>query len=1195
MYCQSCGSDNPEGVKFCIECAAPLKNRCPNCGFENLPRAKFCGECAFPLVPQPPVSGSKLQVSSSQPPTSNTQSPITYTPPHLAERIRAEQAVMEARGTPDGERKTITALFADIKGSMDMIEDLDPEEARSLFDPALNLMMEAVHRYEGYVAQSTGDGIFAFFGAPLAHEDHPQRALYAALRMQEEMKKYADKLRLEGKAPIQIRVGVNTGEMVLRSIRKDDLHADYTPIGHSTSLASRMEGLATPGSIVVSEHTYKLTEGYFEFKSLGVARVKGVSEPVHIYEVLGAGPSCTRLQVSAKRGLVQFVGRQNEMAQLRRALELAKESRGQIVAAMGEPGVGKSRLFHEFKLISQTDCLVLETFSVSHGKAYPYLPLIDLLKNYFQITLQDDERKRREKVTGKVLTLDRSLEDTLPYLFILLSVSESTSSLAQMDPQIHKRRTFDAIKRLLVRESLNQPLILIFEDLHWLDAETQAFLVLLGESLATTKILLLVNYRPEYRHEWGNKSFYTQLRLDALGQDDAQALLTTLLGDSPDLQPLKQFIRQKTEGNPFFMEEIVQALQEQEMLPDPRRVGTAHLNVGAYGFGLVPSTGPTLRPTDLHLPATVQAVLASRIDRLPPEEKEFLQTLSVIGKEFPFGLLKQVVNKSEDELQRLLSHLQAAEFIYEQPAFPEVEYTFKHALTQEVAYNSLLMERRKILHERTAQAIEALFHSRLDDHYGALAHHYSRSGNTLKAVEYLSLAGQQAVQRSAYTEAISHLSNASESLKTLLDTPERAQREITLQTTLALALMATQGQAAPEVERAYTRARELCQQLGQTPQLFPTLSGLCGFYLVRGELPTTRELGERLLSLAQCEQDPALLLRAHGVLGFTLYYLGEFASAREHSEQAIALYDSQQHYFSAFNPGVVALSCAALALWHLGYPDQALKRSQEALTLAQELSHPFSLVYALGYAARFHQLRQEGQAVKERIEAALTLATEQGFPSLIVFVTSLKGWVLAEQGRVEEGITQMRQSIAARQAARAGLDRPYSLALLAEAYGKGGQAEEGLTALAEALAQVDKNGERYYEAELYRLKGQLTLQQFQVSGSKFQAQSSPASGVRRPVSEAEECFNKAVEIARKQQAKSLELRAVMSLSRLWQQQGKTAEARQMLAEIYNWFTEGFDTADLKEAKVLLEELEGRTTMASGKKRKSTEKQSRRKK
>ncbi len=495
MHCQSCGSDNPEGVKFCIECAAPFKSCCPNCGFENLPRAKFCGECAFPLAtqPRPSVSSFKFQVSSSQPLIPSPQPPSSYTPKHLAERILAEQAVMEARGATDGERKTITALFADIKGSMDLIEPLDPEEARSIIDPALQLMMDAVHRYE-------------------------------------------------------------------------------------------------------------------------------------------------------------------------------------------------------FKLLSQTGCLLLETFSVSHGKAYPYLPLIDLLKNYFQITLQDDERKRREKVTGKVLTLDRSLEDTLPYLFTLLDVSESTSSLAQMDPQIRKRRTFDAIKRLLVRESLNQPLILIFEDLHWLDAETQAFLVLLGESMATARILLLVNYRPEYRHEWDNKSFYTQLRLDALGQDDAQALLTALLGDSADLQPLKQFIRQKTEGNPFFMEEIVQALREQEMLPDPRRVGTAHLNVGTHGFGLAPSTGHAPRPTDLHIPPTVQAVLASRIDRLPAEAKDLLQTLSVIGKEFSFSLLEQVVSKPEDELQRLLSHLQGREFIYEQPAFPEVEYTFKHALTQEVAYGSMLTE-----------------------------------------------------------------------------------------------------------------------------------------------------------------------------------------------------------------------------------------------------------------------------------------------------------------------------------------------------------------------------------------------------------------------------------------------------------------------------------------------------------------------
>src|SRR5262249_23084887 len=372
-------------------------------------------------------------------------------------------------------------------------------------------------------------GIFAFFGAPLAHEDHPQRAVYAALRMQEAARRYDEQLRREKGLTLHIRVGLNTGEVVVRSIRKDDLHTDYVPIGHSTGLAARMESLAAPGTIVVSEQTHKLTEGYFEFKPLGATQVKGVSEPLKFHEVLGVGPLRTRLQVAARRGLTRFVGRQSEMEQMQRALELAKGGHGQIVGVMGEPGVGKSRLFHEFvgaygrtPLPSQIGCLVLETFSVSHGKAYAYLPLIDLLKNYFQLTLQDDERKRREKITGKVLTLDRSLEDTLSYIFFLLGIAEPTSSLAQMDPEIRKRRTFEAIKRLLVRESLNQPLILIFEDLHWLDNETQAFLTLLSESLATARMLLLVNYRPEYHHEWGSKTFYSQLRLDPLGKAEAE-------------------------------------------------------------------------------------------------------------------------------------------------------------------------------------------------------------------------------------------------------------------------------------------------------------------------------------------------------------------------------------------------------------------------------------------------------------------------------------------------------------------------------------------------------------------------------------------------------------------------------------------------------------------------------------------------
>ncbi|HEV8715258.1 MAG TPA: adenylate/guanylate cyclase domain-containing protein [Candidatus Binatia bacterium] len=1091
-------------------------------------------------------------------------------PRHLAERIRAEQAALEARGNADGERKTITALFADLKGSTALIEGLDPEEARSIIDPALQLMMDAVHSYEGYVAQALGDGIFALFGAPLAHEDHPQRALYAALRMQEEMRRYSDQVRLKGGVPLYLRVGVNTGEVVVRSIRKDDLHTDYVPVGHSTNLAARMEQMATPGSILVTAYTHKLTEGYFEFKALGEAQIKGVEEPLKVYEVLGAGPLRTRLQVSATRGLTRFVGRQSEMEQLKRALAQAQAGHGQIVGVMGEPGLGKSRLFYEFKLSSQSGCLVLEAYSVSHGKASPYLPVIELLKSYFQIQPQDDERTRREKVGGKVLMLDRSLEETLSYLFSLLGLDDSTSSLQQMDPQIRRRRTFEAIRKLFLRESFNQPLILIFEDLHWIDTETQGFLDVLSESMAGARILLLVNYRPEYRHEWGSKTYYTQLRLAPLGRDEAEEFLNILLGipigavREPSLQALKQLILEKTEGTPFFMEEVVQELVEQGVLRRDAQAGWV-------------TTHPTMA---LHIPTTVQGVLAARIDRLAPEEKALLQQLAVIGREFPLSLVRQVVTQPEDEFYRLLSSLQSKEFLYEQPAFPEVEYIFKHALTQEVAYETMLQERRRALHERTAQAIESLYGTKLEEHYNALAHHYSRSGNTQKAVDYLQLAGQQAARRSANAEAISHLTTALELLKTLPDTPERAQQELLLQTTLGPVWMITKGLAALEVGETYSQALELCQKVGETPQLFSVLVGLRRFYNVRAEYKMARELGEQILSLAQRAQDPALLLEAHGALGAALFQLGEFVPAREHLAQGITLYDFQQHRSHAFlyglDPGVLCLSYVALALWFLGYPEQAIKRSHEALTLAQELTHPYSLAWALYFAAWLHQHRREENASQERAEAAIILSTEQGFALELARGTLLRGWTLAEQRQAEEGIKQIQQGMAAVRATGTELGRSYNLALLADAYGKTGQVEEGLAALAEALAAVDRTGEHFYEADLYRLKGTLTLQ-FKASLGQVSDKSedtNPQSPTPNPQADAEVCFQKTIEIARKQQAKSLELRATTSLARLWQQQGKKAEAHKLLSEIYHWFTEGFDTKDLKDAKALLEELGG---------------------
>jgi class 3 adenylate cyclase len=425
MQCPRCHQRNTETAKFCEECGNRLLHTCPACGHEVSPTAKFCSDCGEPLIRQSQVQSREPKVEDISDPRRQTPNPrpVSYTPRHLAERIRAEQAARATRGAPDGERKTITALFADMAGFTSLSQDLDPEEVRQIIDPALKLMMDAVHRYEGYVAKSLGDGIFALFGAPIAHEDHPQRALYAALRMQEEMRHYSERVRLEKGVPLQIRLGLNTGEVVVRAVRTEDLQADYDPVGHSINLASRMESIATPGSIVVSEHTYKLTEGYFAFKPLGAAQVKGVTEPVHIYEVQGVEPLRTRLQVAARRGLVRFVGRKREMDYLKKAWDSAQTGRGQIVGVVGEPGVGKSRLFHEFVgAHSRAPFLVLETFSVSHSKAYAYLPLIELLKNYFRLALQDDERSRREKITGRVLTLDRSLEDTLPYRFALLGI-----------------------------------------------------------------------------------------------------------------------------------------------------------------------------------------------------------------------------------------------------------------------------------------------------------------------------------------------------------------------------------------------------------------------------------------------------------------------------------------------------------------------------------------------------------------------------------------------------------------------------------------------------------------------------------------------------------------------------------------------------------------------------------------------------
>jgi tetratricopeptide (TPR) repeat protein len=933
---------------------------------------------------------------------------------------------------------------------------------------------------------------------------------------------------------------VNTGEVVVRTIRTDEEHTEYTPIGHATSLAARMQTLAPSGSTAVTETTQKLCAGYFSFKTLGPTRIKGVGEPINVFQVTGLGPLRTRLQRAVGRGLTKFVGRQREMEALGHALEQARAGHGQIVAAMAEPGVGKSRLFFEFKAISQAGCMVLEAFSVSHGKANAYLPVIDLLKGYFKIATEDDERTRREKVAGKVAILDRSLEDTLPYLFGLLGIVEGDDPLAQMDGQIKKRRTLDAIKRILLRESMNQPLMVIFEDLHWIDEQTQALLNLLADSIGTAKILLLLNYRPEYSHQWGSKTYYTQLRLDPLGKESADEMVSALLGDDPQLSQLKRVIIEKTEGNPFFMEETVQVLLDEGALV---RDG---------------STVKLTRPvSELKIPPTVQGILAARIDRLPPDAKELLQTLSVIGRELPMSLVRTLVSISEDELNRMLGDLQLAEFIYEQPTVGDTQYIFKHALTQEVSHNTVLLERRRQLHERIGGAIESVFAANLEDHLAELAHHYARSANRAKAFEFLHRAGEQAIKRASYSEAESYFTATLDVVAAMPESPERDTRELQLRSSFVHALRVTKGWGTPEVLEMNSRARALAQKTGNLPELVQQLWVGAGYAQVRGDHSSAAVLADQALESAQGEGSPISLGLAYQISLQARLYLGDFTRAEENFTRGRAVLEAPgfpQIGAPAVLMVVVTFGQGSWNAWIRGHADAArerVDRMRRVLEGAQR--NPYVNAVAQFAAAILHNMLREFARAEAFAGEALASCEENGFPEAADWARSPLGQARAELGRTAEGVALLGQALAGTAKSGSRVAITGLLTNLAEA-----QALDG--ALADAIGTIDdalraNPQELFLRPETLRIRGELRLRQ-------------------RDREAAEADFREAISLAQKMGAKAWELRAATSLARLLRDSNRRGEARAMLAKIYSWFTEGFDTADLKDAKALLEELGG---------------------
>ena len=983
-------------------------------------------------------------------------------------------------------------------------------------------LMDKVRGFGGVVLQRSPSLLLVGFGVPRALEQMPLRAVQAALAIRHLTARAAT--TVAGALGPVVRLVVHLGVVMVDAGARDPT-ARLLAVGETLALPVQLLGHARPGEVLVSSHVARRVAGLYEIHMRALPLRSAQGDRLEVSVVVGLRPRHGPLAQREARALSRFVGRERDLAALQEVLAQVEGGQGQVVGIVGEPGIGKSRFVYEFHRSLQGRRLTYLTGRCfASGSTTPYLPILDILRHNCGITDADDAAAMTTKVGQSLQEVGLSPADWAPYLLHLLGVQGAGDGLATLSPQALKARTFETLLQMSLRGSQRRPLILEVEDAHWIDATSEEFCAALVERLAGVPLLLLVTYRPGYRPSWIDKSYAAQRALLGLRPRDSRQVVRAILHAATVSETLVQLVLRKADGNPFFLEELTRA-------------------IGEHGGGTIPA-----------VPDTIQEVLAARIDRLPPEAKRLLQVAAVIGKDLPYALLQALMELPEKALHRNLRHLQEAEFLYETQLFPDHAYTFKHALTQEVAYQSLPECARRQVHQRLAQALVERLPEVAEAQPEWVAHHYTEAGLGEQAVVYWQRAGRRAYERSANVEAISHLTRGLAMLAVLPDTPERTRHELLLHATLGPVLMAAKGYAAPEVEQTWGRARELCQRLGDTHQLFPVLVGLWNFYFVRGATQTACDVGEQLLILAQQAHDPRRLLRAHAAVGEIWFHAGRIVPAHTHLEQGIALYDPGKHHSHAVQvPTVACLAYAAWALWHLGYADQALVRSQAACALAQEISHPLSLAIALLFQATVHQFRREIPAAYELAEAAWVIAHEQGFPFWEASSMIQRGWALAmRDAHDDEGIRQIQQGLVTFRATGAEVQLPSWLALLAEAYGHHGQVDQGLQAVHEGLAVLARTGERYYEAELYRFKGELLVQQG--AGQQVKAK-------RHTWWEAEASLRQALDVARQQQAKSPELRAAINLSRLWQQQGKHTAARQLLADAYGWFTEGDDTAD----------------------------------
>jgi predicted ATPase/class 3 adenylate cyclase len=1090
--------------------------RCSRCNAENPARAKFCLECGSPLT--------------------------------LAEAATAREPAASA----GAERRQLTCLFCDLVNSVALSERLDPEELRETLADYHRVCATVVRRFEGHIHDYSGDGIMVYFGFPSAHEDDAHRAVRSGLGIVEALGQLNGRLQPERGIDLHVRIGIDTGLVVAGAVADHEGMEARAAVGVTPNIAARLQAQAVPDSVVVSAATYRLIAGYFDCRELGFQTLRGISQPMAIYQVLHESAARTRLDVAAQRGLPPMQGRDGELGKLADRWAAARVGHGCVALVAGEPGIGKSRLIWALQqhVAQSPDAFLIRLACSPYFVNTAFYPVVQHLERVLEFGPDDTVEQRLDKIDGLLAQYGFDLPSVVPLLAKLLAVPfEDRYPPLDLPADRQRQLTIDALVKVTLIRAEHQPVLFVVEDLHWIDPSSLDLLTQLIEPVPRTRQLVVFSFRPEFTPAWPEGPALERLELNRLDRDASVRIVTEIAGMPVPTELLGQLV-EKADGVPLYLEELTKLVAEQGLI--------------RHGNGRLGLARP---PPALAIPATLADSLTARLDRLT-DAKGVAQLGAAIGRQFSYELLEAVseTTASVDRraLRRNLARLVDAGLLFVEHDPRGETYTFKHALIQDAAYGSLLRTTRLQYHRRIAQALTERFPATVETAPELLAHHYTQGGMIAEAVPSWLRAGQRALHASAYREAIAHLMAGLDLLEGLPAGPERAGLELQFRLALGPAYMAIRGYAAPDVEACYQRARELCRELGDTPQLVPVLHGLWSYHIVRAQHADALALGERVLRLGTATGDDGLLLQGNMEVGWSHFFLGELEQAREHLERVLALYDHERHSSHAFtygdNPATSARSALASGLWLLGYADQSLRCSDENLAILRSMvKHPYSVAFGLDVAAFLRQYLGDAPAARALADEALVLSKAHGLAFIGAMASIFKGWVLTREGEHDEGMAQMRRGLAAQLATGAELARPYWLWLIAEACHRTGAAREGLALLNEAEAAVERTHERYWEAEVHRLRGRLLL-----------AASEPAA--LAAARSAETCYRRALEVARRQGARSLELRAAVSLSRLWQAEGRHLEARKLLAPIYERFSEGLDKPDLREAAVLVAEL-----------------------